>query len=180
MPRTQDNSLKFSIGKLWNSGEGTTEKFELDVPVSFKDKDLNPVSNLVADVMMIKLREEISVIVSNAKITVKRKCEKCLEDFTEEVHIPEASREFISGKLDQNDDPNENFMINFEDSSIDLNEMVRQEIFLHFPLISVCSKSCKGICPICGKNKNKSVCKCKPVDAEANKPLNGLKKLMSN
>jgi len=38
--------------------------------------------------------------------------------------------------------------------------LLRQEIILHFPVVSVCSKSCKGLCPVCGVDLNKENCSC--------------------
>ncbi|MEK7085982.1 MAG: DUF177 domain-containing protein, partial [Patescibacteria group bacterium] len=63
---------------------------------------------------------------------------------------------------------------------IDLGEFLRQEIILHFPLIPVCSKSCKGLCPTCGKDKNKEDCDCPKRETEGYKPLAVLKKLIKN
>ena len=172
------DSLKFNIGKLWNSGVGTTEKFSLDAPVKFDDKEINPVSNLVADIMLINLKEEVSAIVENAEITLKRKCEKCLTTYEQTIEIVSAERQFISTKIDPEDDPNENFLIDFSQMTIALYEMIRQEIILHFSLISVCSKSCEGLCPACGKNQNKSKCSCKTEDLERQKPFKNLKNII--
>lgn len=177
--RNNSAQIIIKIGKLWNSGEGTTEKIDMDVPVSFEDAELNPLSNLTGELMLVKLKNEISAIVKNFKITLRVNCVKCLKEFKKQIIIPEVAREFLGGKIGPDDDPNENFQINFDTMSIDLHEMVRQEIFLHFPLISVCSKSCKGICPICKKDRNKTKCSCKIEEIQENKPFKELKKLIS-
>ncbi len=175
----EDNSLRIHIGKLWNSGEGTVEKFSLDVPVVFEDPELKAKSNFSADLMLIKLKEEISVVVSDGRITLDSVCEKCLGRFDNLIEIREAEREFMGNRKAAKPVPGESFFIDFTDMSIDLKEMIRQEIFLHFPLISVCSKSCKGICPVCGQNRNKKKCDCRVEEAQINKPFKDLKKLMS-
>ena len=66
------------------------------------------------------------------------------------------------------------FLINKKDMTVDLSEVLRQEILLHFPLIPVCSKSCKGLCPKCGIDLNKKTCECKK-ETTADKPLAILK-----
>ncbi len=178
--KVKTSPLKLSIGKIWNSGEGTTHKLDLDTPVDFNDTELTPASNLRAEVMLIKLKHEISAIIESAEMTVELKCHKCLKKFKKNIIIENAEREFLADKKRKSTDPNELFYIDFSDMTIDLTDMFRQEIFLHFPLISVCSKSCKGICPVCGINRNEKKCKCKiPTDA-GNKPFKDLKKLMSN
>lgn len=173
-------SLKFKIGKLWNSAQGATEKFDIDVPVIFDEEEFEASSNISAEIMLVKLRNEISALVRNAHIKIKTNCEKCLSRYTVEIKIENAEREFLSNKIDTKDDPNENFQINFTDMTIDLYEMIRQEIILHFSLTSVCSKSCKGLCPICGKNRNKTVCSCKIENTDTQKPFKDLKKIIKN
>lgn len=172
------NSLILNIGKLWNSAEGTTEKLKLDVPVSFYDKEIQPVSNFSCDVMLIKLKKEISVVITNGKISVNSICEKCLSPFLNVVKIPEAEREFVAYKKHDLLEHSESFPINIEDMTIDLNDMVRQEIFLHFPLILVCLKSCKGICSFCGENLNLKKCNCSIEKEYKNQPFKDLKKIM--
>ncbi|QQG66536.1 YceD family protein [Desulfobulbus oligotrophicus] len=43
---------------------------------------------------------------------------------------------------------------------IDLNEAVRQQLFLMVPMKKLCSEECKGICAWCGGNRNQVLCKC--------------------
>jgi uncharacterized protein len=63
---------------------------------------------------------------------------------------------------------------------IDLTEALRQEIILHFPVVQVCSTRCKGLCPYCGKDRNKESCDCKDTqeDGQMTKPLANLKSLL--
>jgi uncharacterized protein len=174
----REDSLKFKIGKLWSSAQGTTEKFDIGVPVEFREENFEASSNLSAEIMLVKLKNEISALVRNAHIKISTNCEKCLSQYVVEMKIENAEREFLSNKISAKDDPNENFQIDINDMTIDLYEMIRQEIILHFPLISVCSKSCKGLCTVCGKNRNKTVCSCKIEDTDIQKPFKDLKKII--
>ncbi len=45
-------------------------------------------------------------------------------------------------------------------SSIDLTDDMREDILLAFPIRFICSSSCSGLCPQCGKNLNKLKCCC--------------------
>jgi uncharacterized protein len=64
--------------------------------------------------------------------------------------------------------------------TIDLNEMLRQEIILHFPPNPLCSSRCKGLCQVCGKDKNKKLCTCTVDDGKVYKPFKDLKKIIRN
>jgi len=44
--------------------------------------------------------------------------------------------------------------------TIDLQEVILEQLNLTFPLKPLCSKDCGGICPICGKVRRQSACGC--------------------
>lgn len=174
--------LAFRVSKIWNSPQGTSEKEKIDQEISYPaDQGLDFASNFKADLMMIKLKEEISVLISNAQVDLNLTCQLCLEPFVQTIVIPEAEREFYHEAPKDIEDPGDVFLINTKALIIDLSEMVRQEIILHFPLIPVCSKSCKGLCMYCGVNKNKTKCECKDEEdvlTETHKPFGDLQKII--
>lgn len=51
----------------------------------------------------------------------------------------------------------ENF---YEGSSLSLDEMIREQVHLALPMRPLCSPDCKGLCPVCGKDLNRSSCDC--------------------
>ncbi len=51
-------------------------------------------------------------------------------------------------------------MVLLDDLCLDLAELVRTDLILSFPTKYVCSKECKGLCPVCGKNRNEGDCGC--------------------
>jgi len=48
----------------------------------------------------------------------------------------------------------------YEGGGIELEEILREQVMLALPMQRVCSEACKGICPVCGKNRNETVCEC--------------------
>ena len=44
---------------------------------------------------------------------------------------------------------------------VELNEDIRQEIILDYPMKIICRQDCKGLCPNCGQNLNIGECDCK-------------------
>lgn len=50
---------------------------------------------------------------------------------------------------------------------IDLDDVLRQQLYLSLPVKSLCSEQCKGICAQCGSNRNLAQCNC------ANETLSG-------
>ena len=54
----------------------------------------------------------------------------------------------------------------YEGGGMELEDILREQVLLALPMQRVCSDVCKGICPVCGKNRNETVCDChvQPVD----------------
>ncbi|MBI5509396.1 MAG: DUF177 domain-containing protein [Deltaproteobacteria bacterium] len=50
----------------------------------------------------------------------------------------------------------------YEDGEIDLAAVLHDEVFLELPMSPLCSESCAGLCPECGKDLNSGPCGCTP------------------
>lgn len=173
--------LTFKIAKLWGSPEGAIQKIPVDVKVMYDPEEIDAASRLEAKLLLIKLKDEISAIVSDASISVRFMCSRCLKKFVEEIKIIGVEREFLP-RLPRHgaDDRHDIFFIDLNAMTIDLTEMMRQEIILHFPLVSVCSKSCRGLCQYCRKDRNKIRCRCQEREEIGTyKPFKNLKHLLS-
>jgi uncharacterized protein len=48
----------------------------------------------------------------------------------------------------------------YEGDGLDLADVLREEILLLLPMHRVCREDCKGICPVCGQNRNQVDCHC--------------------
>jgi uncharacterized protein len=46
-------------------------------------------------------------------------------------------------------------------AGIELEEILREQVMLLLPMQRVCTADCKGICPVCGRNRNESSCDCR-------------------
>lgn len=49
----------------------------------------------------------------------------------------------------------------YEGGGIELEDILREQVLLALPMQRVCSDVCKGICPVCGKNRNEGECGCR-------------------
>jgi uncharacterized protein len=48
----------------------------------------------------------------------------------------------------------------YSEEYIDLSDDFRESLLLELPIKALCSESCEGLCPGCGKNLNKGKCDC--------------------
>lgn len=86
-------------------------------------------------------------IIVNAKVTTNREilCSRCLTETNQAV-----KQDF---KLF--------FNVNDLGNFLEVDNAVREELLLNFPMKVLCSDDCKGLCPGCNTNLNIEKCKCK-------------------
>jgi uncharacterized protein len=91
-------------------------------------------------------------------------CDRCLEhapfaidsDFT--LLYQPASSDLREGEISIKDPESE---IGFyEGDGLELSDVLLEEILLLLPMQRVCREDCKGICPVCGQNRNQVECHC--------------------
>lgn len=54
----------------------------------------------------------------------------------------------------------------FEGEAIDIDDLVREQLLLALPARALCQEECKGLCPVCGGNKNMQACECEPLEID--------------
>ncbi len=94
-----------------------------------------------------------------AKTCLGFECDRCCESFEEDF---ECSFEEVLKKEDEkadSDDKNPD-AIYFRGNSIELDELVLNNVLLSLPLKRLCKETCRGLCANCGKNLNLGDCGC--------------------
>ena len=61
----------------------------------------------------------------------------------------------------------------YEDNEIYLDDLLREQIILALPIRPICKESCRGLCPLCGANRNETECHC--TVERSSSPFNILK-----
>jgi len=54
----------------------------------------------------------------------------------------------------------------YERDGLELADILREQVLLSLPMQRVCSDLCKGICPVCGRNRNEIECGCRLETAD--------------
>lgn len=58
--------------------------------------------------------------------------------------------------------PGESEIDFYEESGLELEDVLREQVLLALPMQRICKPDCQGICPVCGQNRNLSACACQP------------------
>jgi len=167
--------ITFKVGDLFRSEQGTSYTYEIDEKCEL-ELEHKPKSNITFRLTLMKLEKGIVAMVEDLELKLQFKCERCNIDYDQKIAITSAERVFYFEEQDS-DDPMDAYYVDMKNSTLTLDEFLRQEIILHFPTIPVHSKSCKGLCPKCGTNLNEKKCNCTIDKSDDNKQLAILKKL---
>ncbi len=142
-----------------SKNEGFVERFEItDVSnqhatIRFCGEDLEILSPIKVTGSAVNYEGKIKAEV-HITTKVARTCSRCLERFEEDIRVDTV---FIFVKEARDD--NEDFYV-IKSDKIDITELVLGEIAGEIVMKPLCKSDCKGLCPVCGKNRNADDCQC--------------------
>lgn len=84
---------------------------------------------------------------------VIQECVRCLSTFTQPLNW-EMTELYAFNQKSITDSG----LVLPEDAHIDLQPLIREYALLEIPIKPVCKLDCKGLCPICGNDRNRSDC----------------------
>ncbi|MFO7169487.1 MAG: DUF177 domain-containing protein [Chloroflexota bacterium] len=154
--------LKFNVAQLLREEVGARrsytfaeEQLALDDDTMLRDLEgavrfTRTVSGVLAD--------------THARGTVEMECIRCLARAPQplEIHFNDEFHSRIevnTGVALPEPDEEDPFYID-ESHMLDLGEAIREYALLELPMQPLCRADCKGLCPICGKDRNVEACDC--------------------
>ncbi|MBU2541075.1 MAG: DUF177 domain-containing protein [Candidatus Omnitrophica bacterium] len=95
----------------------------------------------------VKISKGINIVIVDAQIrgAMQFDCARCLKAFKWPFDK--------SARFDYQVQPNDSYII--------VDDNLREEIVLDFPVKPLCKSDCRGLCPNCGEDLNLALCKCK-------------------
>jgi uncharacterized protein len=116
-------------------------------------------------------RSAAEVTVSGRLVTnVEVECDRCLKSLELPVSA-EFRLDYITGQDYESSSTaeltaEELDVSVFDGESIDVDELVKEQIFLSVPDRTLCREDCQGICSTCGADLNAGTCNCEPSDID--------------
>ena len=136
--------MEIYVDKIPEEGLGLTE--QLDPRQASLDLDaqgINFIKSIDVKAKVTKAKGEVFVDI-DLEAPVEYTCARCLTKF-QDVFKKEFS---VSYEVKPGD-------------ILEVNEDIRQEIILDYPMKIICKSDCKGLCLDCGQNLNIGNCGCK-------------------
>ena len=99
-------------------------------------------------------------------VTMRCDCNRCLEpaqfaiDSNFDLFYRPAE---AAGEEDEEEaeiDEGEAEIAFYEGAGVELKDVLREHVLLSMPMQRVCREDCRGICPVCGQNRNLLNCEC--------------------
>jgi uncharacterized protein len=130
--------------------------------------------------LSLSLVERAVHVRGRASVSLEGPCVRCLGPVSLALDVPIEVVVFPSGAEPaagpegelQSDDMG---VATYDEETIELAGLVRDEVFLELPMSPVCAESCAGLCPRCGTNLNETRCACAPEADPRWQALAGLK-----
>ncbi len=139
--------------------DNESERFELNCDFDLSEVVLwgrCPFASPVHVAGEIVNRTGIVTLSYKATYTLAADCDRCLEHFERE-DAQSYSHVLV---LSLNGEDTEEFVL-LTDATLNLTELVTSDLVLSIPVKLLCSDDCKGLCQVCGANKNHTACSCK-------------------
>jgi uncharacterized protein len=108
-----------------------------------------------------KIGKDKFLIEGETAVTLEIPCDRCLTPVLVEVPL------VINREYDQNaseeESEDEGLIIGY---NLDTEQLMYCEILVNWPMKTLCTEACKGICKKCGTNLNHSNCTCDTVELD--------------
>lgn len=129
---------------------------------SFRRKDVVRIEPIAVAASAVAGRVRC-VVEGEAATTVTYACSRCLAPVSTELCAP--FREVFS-RVPPTSDEEDSEVVFAPGEDVDLTGYVEQAVFLELAHKPLCRPDCRGLCPVCGGNRNLTPCGCGeiPVD----------------
>ncbi len=174
--------MQYNVSQLLKEGTGAMRNYDLHEEIAHLDAEIKPLTTLAGKIQMIRTMDGV-LVRGNLHCSLELDCSRCLDPFATPLKF--ALEEEFRSRLDivtgaplPIEQAEDSATLIDEHHTLDLTEVVRQDLLLAMPPFPVCRSACAGLCPTCGKNRNYE--KCDHADADIDPRLEKLKELLKD
>jgi uncharacterized protein len=150
--------MKFDLNRLLD-GAGGSEVVTDDVDLSqYRHRGMFPFKAPVRLTAEAKSRAGVVSLSCTYRYTLDLVCDRCLAPFSKEV-TQTVSHTVVRALQNPGDEDDEEYLL-APDGLVELTELATNDVIPELPSRTLCREDCKGLCPICGCDRNKTQCQC--------------------
>lgn len=156
-------SMLLDLSRFRGGTDRLSRRFEVS-QFGADDQDFRVAAPVELEVELHKDAKKVR-LVGTVKTTLMTDCSRCLESFAipldaafDSLFLPATE----NTGADEAEVASEDLGVSFyRDDTIDLGEVMREQFYLALPMKPLCQPDCRGLCPVCGVNRNREVCTCR-------------------
>lgn len=174
MTLKKNDPLRLDVSYLVKGSPGTYKEFEFNFPQLSFSPDLTLVD--ILGKISVSVTEDGVVAEGKLAALTQLACSRCLKDFWQPININFTEMFSVHLAGNPSDELGEQQLP--ADGSIDLTPIIRDYATLDIPTRQLCAEDCKGLCPVCGMNRNHEDCGHRQVSIDPR--MAELQKLLEN
>lgn len=132
--------------------------FELE-PFEFEGEEIRAIEKVLVEGIAIS-ENDVIVIEASVRTKLKLNCSRCLDTFIYPIDID------IEERFTNNVDLQDEYVMFVDGDTLDITEIIENCIISTLPIKRLCNDDCKGLCSVCGANKNIENCSCLDYDVD--------------
>jgi uncharacterized protein len=133
--------------------------------IDFAGENVRQIGPLTWNATAERAGEEIR-IAGNLSGTMESSCSRCLEPARCDIQksFDLFFRQRDEDLFDEDDDveltEEDTRTAFFTGTQLAIGDVLREQVLLALPMKALCRVDCKGLCPVCGTNRNQNTCSC--------------------
>ena len=155
------DTLVFSVKDLRHEDFKEYEALVPSEPLDLTYEEAKFINPLSCQVGLFHRGGDNIYVTADVDTTVLVECRRCINPF--EVGIT-TTLDLLFSMGDESLEPDEDGERYYDGETLDISEDVRRALVLEIPTWSLCSETCKGLCPECGTDLNTTECSCEITD----------------
>lgn len=166
-----------------NKLRGSSEHVERTIPASAftpDDPDYRVVAPVELSMTVEKVGPETFRVTGRTQTRLELDCSRCVEPFEMPVdatfelrYVPQPV--VAEGEVEREVAEDDLTTAFYSEGTLDVIDLLREQFQLVLPMKPLCAEACRGLCPDCGANLNRTECGCSPKWEDPRlAPLKGL------
>ena len=153
--------MKVRFGEIPEEGL----RYEINDESWFPDRELHRTGPVRSVVVLKRNCLDRVLLEGTIYTTIASDCDRCIENFSMELDSSfKLDLEYAPGNSQESAEHqcthSEMDVMYLKEPTIEVYEILSQQIFLMISEKRLCSDACKGLCPKCGVNLNQETCDC--------------------
>ena len=155
------DTLVFNVKDLRHEDFKEYEALVPSEPLGLTCEEAKFITPLSCSVGLFRQGGDNIYVTADVDTTVLVECRRCIDPFEVDLTTTLDLLFSIGDESSESDEDDERY---YDGETLDISEDIRRALVLEIPTWSLCSETCKGLCPECGTDLNTTECSCEMTD----------------